>query len=65
MHLKLSAIAFASILSVTACGDDDPYEDGGSASPDGGADGSVKDSGPTEDSGTDTETDSGTEADAG
>jgi hypothetical protein len=67
MHLKLSAIAFASILSVSACGDDDPFEDGGSASPDGGADGSVKDSGPTEDSGTDTETDSGTdtEADAG
>ncbi|HET6335164.1 MAG TPA: hypothetical protein VFG30_18195 [Polyangiales bacterium] len=63
MHLKLSAIAFVSILSVAACGDDDPFEDGGSASPDGSTDGSVKDgSTATEDSGTDT--DSGTE-DAG
>jgi hypothetical protein len=63
MHLKLSAIAVASILSVAACGDDDSYEDGGSASPDGSTDGAVKD-GSTEDAGADT-TDSGTEGDAG
>lgn len=64
MHLRLSAIAVASILSVVACGDDDPYEDGGSANPDGGADASVKDgSTATEDSGTDT--DGGAEGDAG
>jgi hypothetical protein len=63
MHLKLSAIAVASILSIAACGDDDAYEDGGSASPDGSADGAVKD-GSTEDGGVDT-SDSGAEGDAG
>jgi hypothetical protein len=59
MHLKLSAIALASVLSVAACGDDDPLADGGSDSPDG----AVKDSGGSEDAGSDT--DSGTEGDAG
>ena len=57
MHLKLSVIALASLLTIAACGDDDEPGDGGS-------DSSVKDGGgkPSEDSGADS--DSGT-GDAG
>ena len=55
MHLKLSAIAMASILTIAACGGDDDEP------ADGGGDGSVKDAG-GEDSGS--ESDSGT-GDAG